>query len=79
MKTFLIAAALASIAIVPASAATRHHTSNVPAEEQVLPNSFESQAQEYYSDHWGGGAPGDAGLPLGHGTANSPGGVIGSW
>jgi hypothetical protein len=80
MKTVLIAAALAAMASVPASAATHRPISmHGPTAEQVLPNSFEEQSREYYSDHYGGGAPGDAGLPLGHGTANSPGGVIGSW
>ena len=79
MMKILIAAALAALVAAPAIAQPSSlYRSRVQVERQVPPQVYGYRGGGgYWGGHYGGGAPGTAGLPLGGGTANSPGGIVG--
>jgi hypothetical protein len=81
MLKILTAAALAALVVSPALAKTHHGSlSRSRAEMQApFPPANAYDAVGPYGDGYYGGAAarGSAGLPLGDGTANSPGGIIG--
>lgn len=48
-----------------------------PALARPLGSQYQLGGYGYWDSHYGGGAAGNAGMPLGNGTATSPGGIIG--
>jgi len=82
MMRILMAAAVAALAASPAEARPYAHSALNRAWAQVsapgiVPGGYGYSGYGYWDSHFGGGARGSAAMPLGGGTANSPGGIVG--
>jgi len=85
MRKIMIATAVAALAAgalasEPASAAPYGSFATVGAAAggaDMTQVRYRHYRYGYRATHYGGGARGEAGQPLGRGTANSPGGIIG--